>query len=821
MKLWSEIEIVSLLCFIIAAICSVVLQNPYIHGVLFLISALLLVHIFYQNKVKSEQYKSIICHYKGILSVSEIHWCAWNVNGEFVGASSGFRNIFAIQSNGDLKIPEIIHSLQPDEAKFFAENVEKLYKNGSPFEMTVYPKNNTYKIKVIGSKIIISNVVTISLWCQDVTVLASNLLKATENWKVYKTKAEELQIILDTIPIPIWDRDKNFKIHFCNESYMRYVDSFKDKIFKDNIPLIKGNLFGQGTSLAENAQKTKRKQKIQHYTVVSGIRKKIEMYEHPMESDDSYIIGYAFDISDKEELENKLDNIIAGNNEILESLSTAVAIFGDNMRLKFFNSSYRKMTGLDESWLYSSPLYSEVLEQLRDLRQIPELTSFLEYKKAQLEIFTTLIEPKQELMFLPNGKTIRCYISTYYLGGLLFLYEDVTNALDLEREHNTLLAVQKETIDHLYEGIVVFGSNHKLQLANSSLLKIWPTINNVNLLDGMHISEFVDKIIGVLEFKELPDVLKGDLIDQMTDRNPKSVKLFTRAGKIILFSYIPLPDGSHLQSFMDVTDSYQVEQALLERNQALEISNNLRIEFISNIYSEMLKPINIMNGFLDLLSEPFYGKLTEKQQEHCGCIRTIVNNMNTSLKNIVDMASVDNETLQLDISSFDIQESILNMINLASQRAGLKQVTINTHLNTKIKDFQGDQKRILQALYNIMMNFINLSEANGQIYICTEIIKEQSQKSLKISISNYNIFSDKKTEVSKNTSCINSNLLAFGLPFARSVIEMHNGKFNIKSGNEHLLTVCILPIPRKKERVICMSEDEFNLLPIAVGNNNA
>jgi len=70
----------------------------------------------------------------------------------------------------------------------------------------------------------------------------------------------------------------------------------------------------------------------------------------------------------------------------------------------------------------------------------------------------SLIEPESELLHLPDGRTLSMSVSPHPLGGLIFVYEDVTDRLALERSYNTLIEVQRETLDNLFEAIAVFGS---------------------------------------------------------------------------------------------------------------------------------------------------------------------------------------------------------------------------------------------------------------------------------------------------------------------------------------------------------------------------
>ena len=88
-------------------------------------------------------------------------------------------------------------------------------------------------------------------------------------------------------------------------------------------------------------------------------------------------------------------------------------------------------------------------------------------------MFTSLIEPQQELLHLPDDRTLSLSVSPHPLGGLIFVYEDVTDRLALERSYNTLIEVQRETLDNLYEGIAVFGSDGRLKLYNPAYRTMW------------------------------------------------------------------------------------------------------------------------------------------------------------------------------------------------------------------------------------------------------------------------------------------------------------------------------------------------------------
>jgi PAS domain-containing protein len=141
---------------------------------------------------------------------------------------------------------------------------------------------------------------------------------------------------------------------------------------------------------------------------------------------------------------------------------TAIAIFGADWRLEFFNTAYVKLWDADETSLQRRPRTGEILEEFREPRKILEQANFPAFKAARNAMFASLLEPLEELDHLPDGKTLRVMITPHPLGGLLFTWEAVTASLALKRSFNTPIAVQKETLDNLCEAVAVIGGDGRL-----------------------------------------------------------------------------------------------------------------------------------------------------------------------------------------------------------------------------------------------------------------------------------------------------------------------------------------------------------------------
>ncbi|GHT90404.1 hypothetical protein FACS1894122_00540 [Alphaproteobacteria bacterium] len=532
MKTWYKADLFSSFLVIFGIICFIFSKSLLLAVACFMLASVILLHCVYKSRFNALKYRDLLCHYHSIMSLADNGWIAWSGENEYIGSSKKFRSFFDLRNNATIFIGDIIALVAREDAIQLSNLFGKMIRTGASFNITVLALANDRKIEINASKIAINGLETIILWGKDITKSFLEMQALRDQKAAVEKTLEEFRETLNVVPIPVWKRNGRLDITYCNKAYAEALDSSVEKILAQNLPLIPGNLFGQGHSLAENAKKCNRMQAISQFAVVKGVRRKLSVHEVPTSNQN--LVGFAMDITSEESIASNLDRIVTANYEVLENLSTAIAIFGENTRLVFFNGAYHKLMKLEQGWLHSKPTYAEILDERRNNRQLPEHADFKAFKKSQLALFTSITTPVQELMHLPNGNTLRTVVAPYPLGGLIFIYEDVTDSLALQRKNNTLLAVQKETIDHLHEGIAVYGSDNRLKIVNNSILKIWKMEDKeTSDLKGMHLSELLDIMKDSIDYGDDWKMFRENYISNLTDRISKSGKLMRKDNSVI------------------------------------------------------------------------------------------------------------------------------------------------------------------------------------------------------------------------------------------------------------------------------------------------
>ncbi|MCH7693278.1 MAG: PAS-domain containing protein [Proteobacteria bacterium] len=532
-----------------------------------------------------------------------------------------------------------------------------------------------------------------------------------------------------------------------------------------------------------------------HLLSVGGAERLLEVTETPVEGW-AGTAGFAIDRSQGGDTEETSPGHAAARDQVLQNLATAIAIFGPDTRLRFFNAAYADLWRVDAGWLDSEPGLAEVLERLRELRRLPEYADFRAFKEEQIARFGSLAEPVDSLLHLPDGTTLRSVVSPYALGGLVFTYENVTDRLDLERSYNTLIAVQRATLDNLYEGVAVFGSDGRLKLSNSALAELW-NLSEEDLGGEPHLSDFVEKMRPFIIGEDDWAAHKERVIKRMMSRESSSGRLLRGDGTVLDYANLPLPDGAVLLSYLNVTDSVRVQFALRQRAEAMEEANRLKSAFIANVSYEVRTPLNTIVGFAEILAEEYFGKLNQRQMEYSRGIVEASQNLTTVISDILDLASIEAGTMALELDTVDLHTMLASVLNLTRERARRKSLKVEFDCPPDIGWMVADEKRIKQVLFNLLSNAVAFTPPHGTIGLSAW--RDGDDIAIAVSDTGVGIPQADQERVLRTferggAPDARQGGAGLGLSLVTSFIELHGGRVEVKSApNKGTTVTCRLP----------------------------
>jgi signal transduction histidine kinase len=557
-----------------------------------------------------------------------------------------------------------------------------------------------------------------TLWFRDVTEQIEAQQSLKREHTRFKQENENWRLWWASLPIPVWVRNQALGIIEHNNAYEKLL-GHKPGTTRDS-----QELNPKTREVAELAAEAGSPQSRDCHVVSGGSRTLYRIIETPLpgnnDSGQGGFIGFAIDISSQEKAEDELKRHKGAQAQFLESSASAIAIYGPNMHLRSWNRAFITLWRLDEAWLDTNPTYGDVLEHLRTKRSLPEQANFQIFKKQNLQLFTDLITTHEEYYYLPDGRVLRVLVIPHALGGLMFAYEDVTDRLALERSYNTLIAVQRATLDQLHEGVAVFAENGRLKLYNPEYATLWG-LDETFLDSEPHISDVVDHCRSLLSRNESNwDALKENLIAQSISRQKHEGRLTLTDGKALEWRNVPLPDGATLLAFYDVTAGMLVEESLRDKNKALEEADRVKTEFLANMSYELRSPLTSIMGFSEALAKHYFGELNPKQEEYVGAIHSSSRQLMGLINNILDLAGMEAGYVKLTPTRIPVAALLKEVQAMQQQRLTERSISLTIKCEGALPPMFADETRVKQIMYNLLSNAIKFSDENKQVILGAE-----------------------------------------------------------------------------------------------------
>lgn len=703
---------------------------------------------------------------------------------------------------------DIQNRLSPEDSASLEGLFNRLTQDGTPFTINVQdrPEVKTFKLSGTRGADLSGADNFYILWLEDITALkyASDVSEEERNHLI--SEMDNMQDSLDALPNPVWIRGDDQKITWCNISYAKIVDALPSEIIAQQKEIISSSrkrkpsekdvLFGADLALA--ALEKNKIQISKMHEVVGGNRLLIKISEIPLKGK-GITVGMAEDLTEEERiLASVKDNQLA-HRALLEQLRSAVAIYGADHNLEFYNSAFAQLWDLEDGWLNTNPKLGDIMEKLRETRRLPEQADFRSFKNSWLDMFTGLIGQYEDMLYLPDGAALRMLVVPHKLGGLMMTFEDVTSRLELESSYNTLIAVQKETLDNLAEAVAVYGGDGRLKLWNPAFGALW-SLDPETFEGEPHISKIVEKSSKLFNEEQWVEMRKL-LISLALDRSANKGRFKYGDGTLVDYSTVPLPDGGVLITYSDVTDTVHVENALREKNAALEAAEQLKLDFLANVSYQLRTPLNAIMGFNEMLSAEFFGSLNDKQKEYTGDIHGASENLLALIDDILDLSTIEAGQMDLEIEKSSIKAMMEKVMDLVKDWARKENIEVSLKVPANIGMAEIDASRVKQAIINLVRNSIANTGEGGKI----ELKAARSGDNIKISVKDNGCGIDPKDQerILQPFERIDGQQQAdrgagLGLSLVKNIVTLHGGSFDLDSEIGEGTTISLI-LPRAQK----------------------
>ena len=633
-----------------------------------------------------------------------------------------------LKLESDFTVSKLIEKLQSHSSKF-GTALQELRQNGTSFKMQLRG------LEIIGDTNGTKAIIEIS------PISANN--------------------IGNQIPLPIWHTNHEGVLNWGNDAFLRAIEmpniseAIKANSRLDAKATLDAKAAIKGETIVDNRAIN-----------ILGARHMMRVFMAP--SNDG-AIGMAFDLSAENKEHEILKREAKAHVETLNHLNDAVAVFDGAHNLTTYNRTFSQLWGVEESWLDEKPTHEEFLDKLRERSRLPHLGNYLTFKAAELAHYQATSAIADETWTLPDGRIMRVMRQRQPSGGLLILFEDISDKTTLQAQFKTQIDVQSATLDRLNDAVAVFSGDGKLALANKAFEQLWAFDANY-LQAKLDFSKIYRHAINAYNDDDFWLDIEARICDPSPDaRQETQGQIILRGGKVLNWLTRPLPDGATLLAFADVTAHDRMEAVLREKAEALSEADRLKTAFLEKVSYQLRTPLNTIKGYSELLESGIVGELNPSQKDYTKSVHQASEQLEKMIDDLLDLAVIDAGQAPLDLGDVDICDVLNSTREMAMTKLTDAQVKIEVDCEKDVGLIRADDKRIRQIMANLMNNAMRTTNAGGTI----KLAAKRTEDTIRLIVTSPSLVENEPIEFDAFTE--GSRRGGMGLVLVKKFIELHGG----------------------------------------------
>ncbi len=184
------------------------------------------------------------------------------------------------------------------------------------------------------------------------------------------------------------------------------------------------------------------------------------------------------------------------------------------------------------------------MDRLRDTQVLPEPKDYASWRQTFRQIERSAMQDDfREDWDLPDGRTLRVIGRPHPSGTVVFLFEDVTNALAMERQFRSKICKLQDIINATSIGVIAFNRTGAVTFQNDAFKD-----GIIAAQDCKTTQDFSNLMQGIF----IATPTWGDLreyVENTQDRTPWYADIETKDGDLVIVNFEPMHTGDTLCEF--------------------------------------------------------------------------------------------------------------------------------------------------------------------------------------------------------------------------------------------------------------------------------
>ncbi|MEI7812474.1 MAG: PAS domain S-box protein [Ignavibacteria bacterium] len=496
-----------------------------------------------------------------------------------------------------------------------------------------------------------------------------------------------------------------------------------------------------------------------------------------------YLIVMIEDITDKKNAEIALKKSEARIHNIINSISSQIAVIDKTGLIIMVNQAWRTFAWLNDG----SNLLDQKINYLEVCRRASKNNSpdaiialngildILNGVDIEFSMEFPCHSPKELRWFQMN-------VTPLDGGGATIVHTNITQKKIAEAEISKKERLLQQVIDTLPVGVLIADNNGLIIQTNKEVGNIWGGKNYVTISDY---NEFKGWYYDSKEAVSTEDwaLTKAVHSGKITLNEVMHIECFDGTKKTIHNSALPVYDtnGKKITGgivvIQDITEQKKLEEQLKDLN-------NNKDKFFSIISHDLRSPFTSLLGFSEFLVNDFDDMTSEEVKSFALNIYKSAQSVFNLIENMLQWSRMQAGRMNFTPVKLNLNKLIESTIGIYQSGARQKNISINTELGALI-NVMADKNMINTVLRNLLSNALKFTYPGGEIKISAT--KQISSVLITVEDNGVGISSENIKKIFTlsqkitTTGTDKETGTGLGLILCKDFVEMNGGKLGVES----------------------------------------
>ena len=186
--------------------------------------------------------------------------------------------------------------------------------------------------------------------------------------------------------------------------------------------------------------------------------------------------------------------------------------------------------------------------------------------------------------------------------------------------------------------------------------------------------------------------------------------------------------GDYLDETRRIEEEKESKNLMLRKSkEAAELSNKIKIEFLTAMSHELRTPLNTIVGFSEIMRSQLYGPLENTQYwQYAQDIHEASRHLQALVDDVLALSNAESSLLELQEKPVDMRFVLNKYLRLVTERLQVQRLHVELKIPEVLPRLLVDEQRLKQIVINLLINAANHSIENSHIIV--EVYTEKNKK---------------------------------------------------------------------------------------------